>query len=138
MRRNAGGTLAWHSKLEAEARLPDSESICQQHEMNCRLLETGSCYDQVNCSELAAFELICRQIQLIEERHYEDAVSAQASITSERLLAAEADHYMGASASKGNLCIAPALIEFIAEQLKAEAAIAKERRDAREERAARA
>eukprot|EP00959_Pyramimonas_sp_CCMP1952_P158372 3312087-Pyramimonas_sp.AAC.1 len=115
MRRNAGGPLAWHSKWKAEAMLRDTDSTCQQHEMNCRLLELGSCYDQINCAELASNELICRQIQLIEERHYEDTVTAQAAAedkkaekdnnaktASSSLLAVEADHYMGASASKGN------------------------------------
>ncbi|CAK0796664.1 unnamed protein product, partial [Prorocentrum cordatum] len=152
---HAGGPLAWHSKWKAEARLRDSDAICQQHALNCRLLETATCYDQPITAELAAFELVCRQAQLIEERHYENTVSAQVAaedrkdkkkgfgaseslFASEAKRASEAKHDMGAAASKGNLCISPALAEFIAEQLKAEAAVAKGRRKAREERAARA
>ncbi|CAK0799469.1 unnamed protein product, partial [Prorocentrum cordatum] len=116
MRRNAGGPLAWHSMWKAEAMLRDTDSICRQHEMNCRLFEIGRCYDQVNCAEMASYELICRQIQLVEERHYEDTVTAQvaaedkkagknesAKAASASLLAVEADYYMGVSASKGNL-----------------------------------
>ncbi|CAK0853843.1 unnamed protein product [Prorocentrum cordatum] len=144
MRRNAGGPLAWHSKWKAEARLRDSDAICQQHELNCRPLETATCYDQFNTAELAAFELARRQTQLIEERHYEDTASAQVAAeeekdkkkgfgASESLLASEAEHYTGVAASKGNLCISPAVTEFTAEQLKAEAAAAKEGRKARED-----
>ncbi|CAK0849408.1 unnamed protein product [Prorocentrum cordatum] len=129
MRRNAGGPLAWPSKWKAEARPRDSDSL--------------------NTAELAAFELARRHSQLIEERHYEDTLSAQVAAeekkdekegfgVSESLLASEAEHYMGVAASKGNLCISRALAEFIAEQLKAGVAVAKERRKAREERAARA
>eukprot|EP00959_Pyramimonas_sp_CCMP1952_P306096 6405784-Pyramimonas_sp.AAC.1 len=70
MRRNAGGPLAWHSKCKAEAPLRDSDAICQQHGLSCRLLGLATCYGQLNTAELATFEWVCRQTQLIEERHY--------------------------------------------------------------------
>ncbi|CAK0887559.1 unnamed protein product, partial [Prorocentrum cordatum] len=115
MRCDAGGPLVWHSRWKAEAWLHDSDWICQQHEMNRRRAELGSCYDHVTCAEFASLEPICRQIQLIEELRYEDTVTAQvgawdttggkdksAEAASENLLAMEADHYMGGSASMGN------------------------------------
>ena len=71
MRKNAGDPLAWHLKWKAEARLRDSDPICQQHEMNCRLLDMASCDDELNTSELASFEFESRPTQLIEERHCE-------------------------------------------------------------------
>eukprot|EP00959_Pyramimonas_sp_CCMP1952_P246884 5159862-Pyramimonas_sp.AAC.1 len=46
LRHGASGPLAWHSKWKAEARLRDTDSIGQHYEMNGRLPELGSCYDQ--------------------------------------------------------------------------------------------
>ncbi|CAK0891472.1 unnamed protein product, partial [Prorocentrum cordatum] len=124
---------------QAEAMRCDADSIGQQHVRDCRLLELGCCHDQGNCAKVASHELIGCQIQLIEGRHCEDAVTAQvaaedmkrgrgksAKAASASLLAVEAGHYAGATAGKGPLCIAPALTDVIVDQLETEAAIAKE------------
>ena len=86
-----------------------------------------------------------RQLQLLEERVYEAELTAPSSKKGQgsgKLQSAyevvESGLFLGTTETKGNLCICPALSEWISEQLKAEAAVAKERRKAREERAARA
>ena len=149
MKRNAGGPMSWHSKWKAEAKLTDADDACKQHELMCRQLEFAVTYDQLNGGECVVLELAARQIQLIEDRHYEDTLSALVAAeekakgnkkdksVSMAALSGEADHFMGTMTSKNNLCICPALTQHIAEVLKDEAAIQKERRKAREERAAR-
>eukprot|EP00959_Pyramimonas_sp_CCMP1952_P014012 296454-Pyramimonas_sp.AAC.1 len=64
--RNAGGPLAWHSEWKAKFRWRSFDASCQH-------------YDEVLCAEPSAFELGCGQIQLTEERRYEETVTAQAA-----------------------------------------------------------
>ena len=52
--------------------LPDTDPAVVAHEMLCKILETMAVYDQLNTSELASAELVCRQIQLTEEKCYEE------------------------------------------------------------------
>jgi len=89
---------------------------------------------------LAAAELVCRQLQLIEEQQYEDSAAAGAKKDGKTDKAAadtETSIFMGTQATRSGICVCPALTEWLAEQLRAEAAVAKERRKAREERALR-
>ena len=98
---------------------------------------------------MASFEVVARQLQLLEERVYE-ARSPSPAVASAKAKAGgksgsaasssvpETSYFLGAGVSKANLCISPKLLEYIADQMKAEAAISKERRKAREERALRA
>jgi len=126
----------------------DLDDDARQHEFLCRLIDTTCTFDQLQPVNLASSELIFRQLQLVEERVYEAGVasSARASKGKDKgksdvvvgaYDAVESSLYLGTSETKGNLCICPALQEWIAEQLKAEAAVAKERRKARDERAGR-
>ena len=145
MVRIAGGAIAWDMKWRALARKTDGDEEARAHEFICRTLETFISFDQVNAPNLAGVELLCRQLQLLEERVYEaelTALSSKKGQGSGKLQSAyevvESGLFLGTTETKGNLCICPALSEWISEQLKAEAAVAKERRKAREERAARA
>ena len=103
-------------------------------------------FDQLKVTELAAFEVVARQLQLLEERVYETRrptvptpkAKAAANSAGAAASATESGCFSGSGLSKANLCIAPKLLEYVADQMKAEAAVAKERRKAREERALRA
>ena len=70
-----------------------------------------------------------RQIQRIEEK-YKDRFP----VSFESHNASQEMHLFAGGASRGNLCICPALETWISAQLKDEAAVATERRKAREER----
>ncbi|CAK0842094.1 unnamed protein product, partial [Prorocentrum cordatum] len=95
--------------------IAEHDEAAKQRESICRIIEIALVHDQVVITELASFEYPARQLQLIE-----------------------VGHFLGIGETKGNLCICPALMQFIAEQMKNEAAVSKERRKAREERALRA
>ena len=142
--------MAWRMKWRADCGLSEVDPECQSHEFLCRTLETFMCFDQLNNPNIAGIELLCRQVQLQEERVHEQVLTQQYKIEekgkSKKEIAAsssaaqgqiESRLYLGMSRSKANLCICPALSEWISEQMKAEAAVAKERRKAREERAGR-
>ena len=99
------------------------------HNACCQVFELSLVYDQLNVGNLASSEMLCRQIQLVEER-WEDKFNSGDSAESEYNL-----HLFLGQQSRGNLCIAPQLQEWISEELKKESSIAKERRKAREDRA---
>ena len=123
-----GGTpLAWHAAWKTNGRLQDSEAAVLHHESNCRILETILCYDQVNAGALAGLELVCRQIQICEDKlaHRFDDTQGDAG----------SDYYlMSGAQSRSQLCICLELRAWIASEVQKESSVLKERRKAREER----
>ena len=99
------------------------------HDSCCQVLELLLTYDQVNGAKLAAAEMLMRQVQLVEERWKERFVGVDNADSEHNL------HLYLGGPSRGNLCISPMLSEWIADELRKESAISKERRKAREERA---
>ena len=132
--------MAWHTKWRTEWGLDTKSDRCRHHEFFCRALETMVRYDQTNAPKLAAVELICRQVQHIEEQQCEDSAAAgtKKDGKADKVAAdTETSIFMGTRAARSGICVCPALTEWVAEQLRAEVAVAKERRQAREERALR-
>ncbi len=84
------------------------------------------CYDQHNLGNNASAECVAREIQTQEIR-YAEKVTGALDETSEC-------HILSGAMSYGNLCIMPAVREFLRDTLKARNDINKERRKAREER----
>ncbi len=98
-----------------------------QHEQICKLLQVGATFDQLDMCNVTMVELLCRELQMIEEK-YADRLRSQHEMSEEAHL------LLGTRSSRGNVCMDPALREWISSELRDEAAIAKERRKAREER----
>ena len=98
------------------------------HEQYCKFIQTALCYDQLNGGNLAVMELIMRQLMLQEEK-LKDKFSSAASD------AAVEAHLFGGDRSRSCLCICPALSEWVADEVRKETLVMKERRKAREERA---
>jgi len=126
-----GGTpRGWHRRWMAEPRLSQVDKGVDVHELACIALEALCCYDQINAPNLASAEHLCRQLQLVEERYKDRRPGSFEGHD------AEADfHLYAGSETRGILRVAPALSKWVAEQLQCEAAVAKERRKACEERA---
>ncbi|CAK0840106.1 unnamed protein product, partial [Prorocentrum cordatum] len=142
MLRMAGGAMAWHSRWMAMMQALETGDTAKLHETLRRVIETSLCHDQLIICELASYEFLSRQLQLVEERFFEErarrthpapeakgrakdgAAAAAADVSS------EIGHFLGTgeTISMGNLCICPALMDRIADQMKSEAAVAKERR----------
>ncbi|CAK0858696.1 unnamed protein product, partial [Prorocentrum cordatum] len=127
MLRMAGGAMAWHNRWIAMTQLGESDEYAKLHETLRRVIETALCHDQLVICELASYEHLARQLQLIEERAFEErarrsqpAPKAKAQV--KELAAAdygsEVGHFLGTGETKGNLCICPALMDWIADQMK--------------------
>ena len=126
--RVAGTPLAWHQKFRTDGDLDDDEPGVGNHEMMCRLLELGLCYDQLHGSNLALMEMVARGIQTENERYRYRFESSEDAELNHNLM-------IGMTHGRGHVCVCPALRDHVSSQLQKEAAIAKERRKAREERA---
>ena len=127
MSENGGTPLARHSRFRSDARLSGTDPGVTQHETLCKLLQVAATVDQLDCTNLGVIELICREIQMIEEKYAE-------RLRSHSELSEESHHFLGTNMSKGNVCMSPALRDYIASEMRDEASILKERRKAREER----
>ena len=118
--------MAWHQKWLTLSRLNNNDATVVAHEAWCKALEIMITYDQLSAGALASAEFIGRQIQILEDKHRDKGTNADTQI--ETSLFAGARHRSG-------LCISPALAEWVAQEMRGEAAVMKERRKAREERA---
>ena len=124
---NSGTPLGWHSKWKADGRLEANSAAVISHEQFCKVIQTLACYDQLNCANIAAAEMCMRYVMLTEERLKEKFSAASSDL-------GEEVHLFEGSRNRANLCISPALSAWIADQLKEETLVLKERRKAREER----
>ena len=135
MLEHAGSPIAWHTKWVHEAKLQPDHPSAVSHETACRLLQVLGCYDQVDISNSAGAEIIARQIQLLEEKH-RDCGGGGGKGGDSSGASMDSHLYMGSSSSRGGLCVCPLLSDWIADELRRESAVMKERRKAREERSA--
>ena len=117
-----------HVRWRQEAGLTDSDLGVDEHEKSCRALEHAAVFDQVNVPNLASLEVICRDLQVQEERYRERVANPDQAGVDRHL-------FMSSGKVRGNLCICPDLQSWVTAELTRESAIAKERRKAREERA---
>ena len=111
-------TAAWMKDLG----IADSDRVKYEHAHLCDVLEMASTYDQLEISSLGCFELVVRRLQMLEEAY--GANPKQPRFDAQT-------HFMGQG--KKQVAVAPALSSFVAGELRDEAAIAKEKRKAREE-----
>jgi hypothetical protein len=123
-----GGTPSgWHARWVSIVKMQHTDPYVQIHEMCLRTVEIMLCFDQLAASCLASAEYLMCQVQMVEERYRDKAQGAANDSTVEA-------HLFSGTANRSGLCVAPQLTEWIANGLKGEAAILKERRKAREER----
>ena len=124
----AGSPTLWHIMWKQNGKLPDSDPWVFSHEAFCRILEVSITYDQLDVCALAGSELLCRQIQTIEERLKHKFVESDEATSSMFSLMTGANH-------RNALCICPALTAWVVAEAGKDVAIMKEQRKAREERA---
>ena len=115
-------TLQWMR----DTGVPETDRVRHEHGLLCDVLQTAMTYDQLEVSSLCCFELLARRLQLLEEAY-------SASPKAPRFDGQQ--HFMGQG--RKQVAIAPALTAHVAGELRDEAAVAKERRKAREEHALR-
>ena len=122
-----GGTFdGRHTKWCLEQKVELSSVAGHIHDLLGFCLDLAITYDQVDASNLACLEVVARTYQLVEE--------TGGSMQIEGL-----EHYVGRSkgaALRRGIALAPSLATHATERQGKETAILKERRKAREERAA--
>eukprot|EP00974_Lingulodinium_polyedra_P088119 8545334-Lingulodinium_polyedra.AAC.1 len=101
--------MAWHTKWVTLSRAGPTDEATTLHETLCRTLQVLACYDQCDLGNLAAAEILCRQLQLVEERQRESG--SQKGDQGKHAAASTLDGhlYLGSTASRGGLCICPQL-----------------------------
>ena len=82
-------------------------------------------------------QLLTRQIQLCEEREKEVCLKKKDSDKKDDALANETHLFLGGGHQRTHLCTCPELQDWFSGELRKGAAVLKERRKAREERALR-
>ncbi|CAE7735243.1 unnamed protein product [Symbiodinium necroappetens] len=119
-----------HNAWKVNSKLQPSDNGVLEHESICKALELAIEYDQLNIGELAAMELLCRRLQMIQYRWKDRVLGSYSSGTVDD----ESHFFLGVDPTRGNLCICPALNTWLGEELHKEAQANKEQRKAREER----
>ena len=115
-----------HTKWLLEQKVDQNSMAAHFHDLLGLALELAVTYDQVDPSNLASLEVVPRAYQLLEE--------SGGSLQVEGL-----EHYVGREQGAGvrrGIAMAPKLAKHAVDAQSAETAILKERRKAREERAA--
>ncbi len=124
MRDQSFTPITYHEFWLRTGEIPRGDRSIYEHECLSRILEAMACVDQLNLPALQGAELMCRRLQVIREAH---RISPSAPDYS------AADHFMGWRFRKGQQGVDSDLAAHVANELKAEAAISKEARKAREE-----
>ena len=126
MRDHGGSPTGWHTKWLSLTRMQANDSYVILHDHFSKVLEMMVVYDQLQVGALAAAEYVVRQIQMIEEK-YKDKVAGAEDAVEQALFSGQVH--------RSGLCLCPALSEWMGTEMRGEAALMKERRKAREERA---
>ena len=105
-----------------ELGINEADRVKYEHAHLCDMLQMVMTYDQLDVSSLGCFKLLVRRLQMLEEAYGANPEAPRFNAQW---------HFMGQG--KKNVAVAPALVAHVAGELRDEAAVAKERRKAREE-----
>ena len=120
----------WRQALGATT----SDPGIDEHLFLSEAIQQALQYDQLNICNLASFECLARRYQLWEERYAERIRSSTEGAVAAGL-AAERHLFLGGGRAKGYALVSPELERWVAKRMEEEAAVLKERRKGREERA---
>ena len=122
--REGGGPLAHHQRWKAALKLDEHDRAGHEHEHLATMWELAGSYDQLSIGSLACVEVLARRMQLLEEAKGGSGAAAYEG----------ARHFLGWR--RPGALVAPALSRFVAERMKEETAILKEKRKADEAKTA--
>eukprot|EP00959_Pyramimonas_sp_CCMP1952_P286658 5994145-Pyramimonas_sp.AAC.1 len=129
-----------HARFLADGKLQATDVGVGEHAVVMKMLYFGAVYDQLDLPQLAWAELACRRAQLIELKHREKFTMRKQQDNNKKGVVSDpfddAHLYLGLSATRGMLCVAPELEAWVGRELANEYQAMKERRKALEERKA--
>ena len=120
-----GSLTARHTRWKAESGVGKNDRCVFEHEVLSRALEYAATSDALNLRNFSFAEFLLRRIQLIEEAVSEDPSNP---------VYENARLYMGSEERRGGAIMAPTLRPHVPNELGMEAAIMKEKSNAREAR----
>jgi hypothetical protein len=127
------GPVQRHYWWRSVQHLTTADLFVDDHLFISELLEAFVCFDQLNASEISAVELVARRYQLYEE-YYGHSLRCVEGGASAEVWLDERQLFLGQDRGRGKALVCPLLEEWVAERLKSESAVLKERRKGREER----
>ena len=127
------GPVQRHYWWRSVQHLSTADLFVDDHLFISELLEAIICFDQLNASEISAVELAARRYQLYEE-YYGHSLRCVEGGASAEIWLDERQLFLGQDRGRGKALVCPLLEEWVAERLKSESAVLKERRKGREER----
>ena len=144
LNRRNGGPMDHHRWwIQNHSLKPDSWGVAEHDNLSKALDKLGR-FDGLDLANLAGVELMFRRLQLIEYVYSEkgpgggkgsskgDKKTDAMSLVQQH----EATIFAGAHKEFGDVMVAPLLLEYVAKEVESEAAVLKQVRKAREERAA--
>lgn len=137
---NGGSTTAFHHRWLDSVRLDYSAHGTTEHQLLCKVLEVMITYDGLALGMIAAVELVALKIQMLHEKwRHKMPLLANGVGGGKDAKGSLADYdsflILGTSETRGNVGVCPDLTKWLGKELAKEALAAKERREAREERA---
>lgn len=117
---------AQHLAWVAQSRVPEGSRAVFEDETLAQILDTAICYDALNVTNLASFELLVRRRQLIAAAHSHNASAPSYD---------GADYYLGNRYRQGGSIVVPSLTDHVSKKLQEDSAILKERRKLAEAKA---
>ena len=122
----------WRSVMNLTATEPGVE----EHKFLSEVLECMVTFDQINCAELMGLEHISRRYQMWEEVYAQALRESDAGGGPGTEWSDERQLILGLGRARGQALVCPDLETWVAEQIRDETVIMKERRKGREERQA--
>ena len=143
LNRRQGGPMDHHRWWVSTNGLQTDSWGVQEHEGLMKALDKLARFDGLDLSDLAGVELIFRRLQMIEYFHSEKAPGGgkgsgknKEKKSEDGTFKAEAAIFTGTHRDYGDVMIDPNLLEFVSKEVERDAAVMKQMRKAREERAA--
>ena len=124
LRKNSQTPLQQHEAWSKKSKVGANDRAKHEHEALARVLELGICYDQFNVANSAAFERVNKRMMLIESAYRDGEVPNYDG----------SEFFMGDEVATDGSLVDPKMRRHVAEALKDEALISKERRKSAEER----
>ena len=113
------GPVLRHATWKHESKLQDEDRLNVLHEMLSEYLELLGCVDQLDLSNLAGVEAICRNLQHTEHEIQKRSDKAGAEVS---------DWLLGRTRRNGGAIVAPDLIRWVSDKAAKRANILKEER----------
>ena len=118
--RNGGNFSSRHTKVAAESNWDKKDPYVGFHRTLSEAFDWFACVDQVDMTNLVGIECLMREYQLIEEMKVKGGDHASE----------EHAYFRGKQATLHGACVAPELTAWVAQRLKDNSEILKERRKA--------